>query len=209
MDHAEEQAMELEALEAIYMEDYTRLEGVEPPSFELKLVPETGAGDDVNHVSIVLCVVYKPTYPEVPPELTVRPVRGLDDTQVDELKNVVVEASQSEELVGTAMVYAIVERAQEWLVQHNMPEQDLHAQMMARLQEGGSSAAADDADGADDGRSSASQQSLREKAKASRKAGGIPSDDWRADPANAAAAATQTPVTPETFAVWRAAQEEK
>ena len=40
--------MELEALEAIYMEDYTRLEGIEPAAFELKLVPETGAGDDVN-----------------------------------------------------------------------------------------------------------------------------------------------------------------
>ena len=32
------------------------------------------------------------------------------------------------------MVYAIVERAQEWLVEHNEPERDLHAQMMARLE---------------------------------------------------------------------------
>ena len=65
MDHAEEQAMELEALAAIYMDDFQRAvrlpdshcdesrprnkpgsflrQDDETPTFELTLVPETGA----------------------------------------------------------------------------------------------------------------------------------------------------------------------
>ena len=104
--------MELQALEAIYMDDYTRIEGTEPPAFELKVEPETGAGDDVNHVSAVLRIAYTSTYPETAPEIAVRKTRGLEDGFVTQLEALLRDASQSEELLGTAMVYALVERAQ-------------------------------------------------------------------------------------------------
>ena len=73
MDHAEEQEMELQALEAIYDADFKKDDA--SSSFEVTFVPETGAGDDVNHVSMALRVVYTPTYPEAPPELSLQPVR--------------------------------------------------------------------------------------------------------------------------------------
>jgi len=54
--------MELEALEAIFMDDFKLLDGADPPGFELTLVPE--AGGDENHVSVVLHVRFPPAYPE-------------------------------------------------------------------------------------------------------------------------------------------------
>jgi len=206
MDHAEEQALELEALEAIYMDDYVRIHDVEPAAFELKLVPETGAGEEINHVAVILRVAYKPTYPEVPPDLSVRAVRGLDDTQLNEIKAVVDEAAQSEDLVGTAMVYAIAERTQEWLVRHNFPEQDLHAQMMARLKQQGEAdqLREEQTAEADAGGGGVVQERLRDRAKASRKVGNDMCDDWRAEPMVGSLEATQTPVTPKTFAAWKA-----
>ena len=104
--------MELQALEAIYMDEYQRIEGVVPPAFELKLEPETGAGEDVNHVAVRLRVAYTPTYPEAAPEVVVHAIRGLEDNLVSELEALLRDASGSDELLGTAMVYALVERAQ-------------------------------------------------------------------------------------------------
>lgn len=132
MDHAEEQAMELEALEAIYTDDFSLLPPSPHPSFELRLLPETGGGDDVNHVGVTLTVRYTPTYPETPPSLSVRPFKGLEGG-VAALQAIVEEAAASEELAGTPMVYAIVEMVKEWLQDHNQPDRDLHAEMMARL----------------------------------------------------------------------------
>ena len=48
MDHVEEQEMELQALEAIYGDDYKRMEGDGPASFEVTLVPEAGADETVT-----------------------------------------------------------------------------------------------------------------------------------------------------------------
>ena len=80
MDYAEEQAMEVEALEAIYMDDFKRLEDGAGAlaAFEVTIVPEQGADDDVNHVSIAMHVAYTETYPEAAPELRVRAVLKVD-----------------------------------------------------------------------------------------------------------------------------------
>ncbi|KAL1525264.1 hypothetical protein AB1Y20_020129 [Prymnesium parvum] len=201
MEHAEEQAMELEALEAIYMEDFTRVEGADPPAFTLKLVPVTGAGDDVNHVCVSLSVAYTPKYPEAPPELKVFAVKGLDEAQLAELQDLVVGASKSEALAGTAMVYAIVEQAQEWLAQHNHPDRDLHAEMLARLEDTGNRAEVEEPT------TEEQRQSLRDRVKAARKEP-VAEGDWRGDPQELAVSETQTPVTVETFSAWRAKRAE-
>ena len=128
--------MEIQALEAIYGDDFKRLDdGAGPAKFEVTLVPVAGAGDDVNHVSVAVCITYTPTYPEAAPELSLRAVRrgGLTDELVSECEQLLRGAASSEELLGTAMIYAIAEKAQEWLVEHNKPELDMHAEMMARL----------------------------------------------------------------------------
>ena len=90
--------MELEALEAIYGDDYKSLEP--GSSFEITLVPEQGAGDDVNHVSIALKVVYTPTYPEAAPELAVRAVKrgALTDEGLAEIEQKLKDAASGDEL---------------------------------------------------------------------------------------------------------------
>ena len=96
-------------------------------------------------------VVYAPTYPEAPPEISVRNVRGLIDTQVDECA-AARAAAAGDELLGTAMVYSLAEMAQSWMAERNVPEdRDMHAEMMERLAAEQQAAAADGGDGGGDG----------------------------------------------------------
>ena len=91
--------MEIQALEAIYMDDFKRLEEEDSAAaFEVTLVPETGADEDTNHVSIAMKIVYTPTYPEAAPTISVRPVRrgGLTDEAVAECEALLREASIGE-----------------------------------------------------------------------------------------------------------------
>ena len=211
MDHAEEQAMELEALEAIYGDDFKRIEGEPQPTFEVVLVPEAGAGEDVNHVSLAMRCVYSPTYPEAPPaELSLRAVRrgALTDEGIAECEVILRDAASSDELLGTAMVYMLAEKCIEWLVDHNQPEMDMHAQMMARLQaqeaaaqqQQGGSGAGDDVvdvgDSSDGGR-------LRDRRKPGARVEA--EGTWRKDANEAINTMGEgcTPVTPESFAIFR------
>ena len=207
--------MEVQALEAIYGDDFKHLDaaasdGGAPPPFEVTLVPEAGAGEEVNHVSVALRIQYTPTYPEAPPEVGLRVVRrgGLMDEQVSECEAELREAAQSEELLGTAMVYMLAEKATEWLVAHNKPEMDMHAEMMERLRaEQSSGAAADDAVDVGDGEAGAGAGMGRGKrGKRGGAAGDGTQGSWRVDAEadrQADLLAGCTPVTVETFAEFR------
>ena len=94
-------------------------------------MPETGG--DSNHVAAALRVKYTPTYPETPPVLNVRKVKGLDDDQVAELETLVRSEAENEELLGAAMVYMLAEKVQEWLLDRNEPELDMHAEISASV----------------------------------------------------------------------------
>ena len=48
------------------------------------------------------------------------------------LEGMVRTEAQNEELLGSAMVYMLCEKVQEWLLDRNIPEMDMHAEMMAR-----------------------------------------------------------------------------
>ena len=92
-----------------------RIPCAQPPvdgasAFELTLVPETGGEE--SHVSIAMRVVYTPTYPEEPPTLAVRALKGLSSAQAAECEAALVEAARSEDRLGTAMVYSLAEEAQ-------------------------------------------------------------------------------------------------
>ena len=214
MNYADEQEMELQALEAIYAGDFKQV-GDAAGDFEITLVPEAGADEETNHVSIALHVTYTPTYPETAPTLGVRPVRmgGLTDPLLDECAALLREAAESEECLGTAMVYALVEKATEWLVEHNSPEMDMHTEMMMRLKAERGDAPEGEGEGEDED-DAAVQPAAGKGGRGGRGGGkrgrgggggsGGPVGSWRADPAEAAAAGEDyTPVTPESFAEWR------
>ena len=172
-------------------------------AFEVTLVPDPGADEETNHVSIAMRVAYTPTYPEAAPELSLRAVRRgcLTDDLVAECEELLRQAAAGDELLGTAMVYALAEKAQEWLCEHNKPEMDMHTEMMERLaaQEAASGAAQvqDDVDEAGGGGTDAASRRRRKP--------GEPEGSWRKDPVAAPVLGENcTPVTPETFAAWRA-----
>jgi hypothetical protein len=213
MDYAEEQEMELQALEAIYGDDFKKLEGSE---FEVVLVPEAGAGEDVNHVSVAMQITYSETYPEAAPaQIKLRAVRrgALTDELMSECEELLRTAASSDECLGTAMVYLLAEKCIEWLVEHNQPELDMHQQMMQRLelekkqQQQASGEHGDAVDVGDDAGSGGGASRKKKKAEVGDGTGNA----WRRDPDAAfdpaAEAArkgeTWTPVTVESFAEWR------
>lgn len=205
MDHAEEQEMELQACEAIYGDDFKKLEEGALPAFEVVLVPEAGAGEDVNHVAVAMKIAFTPTYPEAAPELSLRFVRcgGLQGSELAECEQQLRDAAGSEELLGTAMVYMLAEQCTEWLAAHNKPEMDMHQEMMVRLkaQEASQPAVDVSEDGAEQ---AASLVDLHKKGRKGAKSG-AGEGSWRADTAAdaAAAASSHTPVTVESFAMFR------
>jgi len=152
---------------------------------------------------VAMRVAYTEQYPETPPELSVRAVRrgGLSDTMIAELESLLREAAASEELLGTPMVYGLGEKAQEWLLEHNQPEMDMHQEMMARLaaQQAASSAAVDVSDDA----GTSGEGGLRTKAKQKQHGSKEAEGTWRADPLSQALTGNFTPVTPESFMAWR------
>jgi hypothetical protein len=133
----EEQEMELEALESIYMDDFTLLsdEGAAPASLQLRLVPVQGGADREeggNFVAVLLKIEYTPMYPEEVPNASVESEFGLNAAQLEELCG--VASAAAEEYVGEVMVYSIAEAVVGWLQENNRPELDgsAHSEMMER-----------------------------------------------------------------------------
>ena len=123
----EEQEMELEALESIYMEDYKLLteEGIHPAKFQLRIVPVQGGNDKEeggNYVAIRFICEYTTLYPSVVPNFTVESEFGLTDPQLDEVRGICVAVA--EENLDQVMIYSIVEAVTEWLQENNRPESD-------------------------------------------------------------------------------------
>lgn len=174
------------------MDDFERLDdGSGAPVFQLKLVPETGGEN--NHVSLCLHVEFPPDYPEAsPPKLKVKPDHGLEDAQLAECEAMLIEAAASDELAGTPMVYSLVEKAQAWLVEHNVPETDMHTAMLQRQK--AAAEAAGEVGGSGDAESAGATKGSK---------GSTAEGTWRADPTVVFQEGTYTPVTQEAFAAWR------
>jgi hypothetical protein len=111
---AEEQAMEVEALESIYMEQFTKTSDA-PLAYEVALTPDM----DENHVGVTLLCAIPAEYPEAAPAIAVRVDKGLGPKHATELDGVV--ASSIEENMGMAMVFTVAEAVKEWLQANNEP----------------------------------------------------------------------------------------
>ena len=173
----------------------------EEEAFEITIVPETGG--DNNHVAAALKVKYSPTYPETPPVLHVRRVKGINEEQVAELEELVRREAENEDLLGCAMVYVLAEKMQEWLQENNEPEvMDMHSQMIKRQQaEAAAAAEAAQGEGEEEEEEEQSQGGGRLR---DRKGPAGPEGSWRANAADSAFHVGVTLVTAETFAAWRA-----
>ncbi|KAJ1617807.1 ubiquitin-conjugating enzyme/RWD-like protein [Pavlovales sp. CCMP2436] len=188
MDHAEEQAMEVEMLQAMFMEDFV-LDKPEPPAaYRIGLFPETSGDDDANHVGAELSVAYTAAYPVEAPELRLTATLGLSDELAAKALKALVAASA--DLLGATMVWSLAEQVQAFLREHNAaPAGNMHDEMMKRMAgegngggdciRGGSD---DDEDDDDDGGGRAKKPEAV--------------DERRLH-------TSYTPVTVENFAAWR------
>lgn len=135
----EEQEMESEALQAIFPDTFNMISSTE---WSLDLFPIDAAEDDaesdnVNHVSIKLCISLPPTYPDATvPELSIKPMKGLGKDDIKMLAEMATNEAESN--LGMPCVFAVCEILREWLVDHNVKGQDdesMYAVMMRKQKE--------------------------------------------------------------------------
>lgn len=117
--------MELEALQAIFPDDLEEFEGNTPADWpqqhgkmwavNINPSAEVGADDEDAEPELQMQLVFAhtPTYPDEPPCIRLRSVRGLGDA---ELAEATAELQQHiADSMGMAMIYNLVTAAQEWL----------------------------------------------------------------------------------------------
>ena len=129
VDYKEEQEMEMEALEAMFCDEYSV---IDDKSFSITLVPVQGGGEAENHVCVQFVCTYTETYPDVAPNFELKIVKGLKEKQLPDLETVV--NSCVEENIGMPMIYTIADSIVEWLLNNNRPATDgsIHSEMMER-----------------------------------------------------------------------------
>ncbi|GMY34532.1 RWD domain-containing protein 1-like [Fagus crenata] len=119
-DYTQEQEMEIEALEAILMDDFKEIHSSESglntsnPCFQIKIIPQD---DEVEELStpVELALIFSHTekYPDEPPLLNVKSLRGIHTEDLKILKEKLQQ--EASENLGMAMVYTLVSTAKEWL----------------------------------------------------------------------------------------------
>ncbi|CAI8058014.1 E3 ubiquitin-protein ligase RNF25, partial [Geodia barretti] len=91
----------------------------ETTSLEFHLTPSTADDKEQQFVYLDLCLGIPATYPQTPPTLNLLQSRGLADAHLTNIREGLVELCS--ELVGSPMVYQMVEWVKESLTNHNRP----------------------------------------------------------------------------------------
>lgn len=120
-DYTQEQEMELEALEAILMDEFKEIDpsesGISTSNrcFQVTLSPMDEDVDESTTLPVQLALIFSHTekYPDEPPLLNVKSLKGIHGEDLKILKQK-LEQEASENL-GMAMVYTLVSSAKEWL----------------------------------------------------------------------------------------------
>lgn len=123
-DYVQEQEMEIEALEAILMDDFKEIHSGESGlntsnrCFQITLYPQDDEADESNSSpSVQLALIFSHTerYPDEPPLLNVRSLKGIQLGDLATLKQKLeIEASEN---LGMAMIYTLVTSAKDWLLE--------------------------------------------------------------------------------------------
>ncbi|KAJ0986484.1 hypothetical protein J5N97_004840 [Dioscorea zingiberensis] len=120
-DYAQEQEMEIEALQAILMDEFEEIDCSESGlattnrCFRIILSPQDDDIDEANYTPVQLALIFSHTesYPDEPPLLNVKSIRGIKPEDLITLKEKL--ENEASENLGMAMVYTLVSSAKEWL----------------------------------------------------------------------------------------------
>eukprot|EP00922_Rhytidocystis_sp_ex-Travisia-forbesii_P025482 GHVS01037408.1.p1 GENE.GHVS01037408.1~~GHVS01037408.1.p1 ORF type:complete len:290 (-),score=77.02 GHVS01037408.1:169-1038(-) len=134
MDNSEEQALEAEALESLFVGGELTI--IEPnKKFLLSMLPSgclpDGNGDKC-YTAVTLAVEFTPAYPQECPIWSLEEDRGMDADQLSMVKEL-VRATMDANL-GMPMVFEVAEAITGFLTQHNKPPSSMHDQMMQQQQ---------------------------------------------------------------------------
>jgi len=127
----EDQNLEIEALQAIYMNDFTMLDE-DPKKFQILLVPNPGS-EIGNHVGLTLEVSFPSKYPNILPEFKLKSLFGIDTDQQSTLESKL--KIQSEESVGSPMIFNLAQTCKEWLDDNNIDRQELQRLKKVKAEE--------------------------------------------------------------------------
>lgn len=120
-DYVQEQEMEIEALEAILMDDFKEIHpgesGLSTSSrcFQIAISPQEEEADEPTNSSVRLALIFSHTekYPDEPPLLNVQSLKGIHSGDLKILKEKLEQ--EATENLGMAMIYTLVTSAKEWL----------------------------------------------------------------------------------------------
>ncbi|KAL6496972.1 hypothetical protein OROGR_028901 [Orobanche gracilis] len=120
-DYKQEQDMEIEALEAILMDDFKEIHssksGLNTSNrcFQITLSPQEDEADESTVPSVQLALIFSHTesYPDEPPLVSLESLKGIPSGDLKVLKEKLEE--EASENLGMAMVYTLVTSAKEWL----------------------------------------------------------------------------------------------
>ncbi|KAL8458449.1 hypothetical protein ACS0TY_036095 [Phlomoides rotata] len=120
-DYKQEQDMEIEALEAILMDDFKEIPSSESGlntsnrCFQITICPQDDEADESNIPLVRLALIFSHTerYPDEPPLVSVKSLKAIPMGDLKVLKEKLDQ--EAEENLGMAMVYTLVGSAKEWL----------------------------------------------------------------------------------------------
>ncbi|CAL5327856.1 unnamed protein product [Camellia sinensis] len=129
-DYVQEQEMEIEALEAILMDEFKEIHSSESGlntsnrCFQITICPQDDDADESTATPVCLALIFSHTenYPDEPPLLNVQSLKGIQGADLKILKEKLEQEIltntcilQASENLGMAMVYTLVSSAKEWL----------------------------------------------------------------------------------------------
>ncbi|XP_061356619.1 uncharacterized protein LOC133301038 [Gastrolobium bilobum] len=120
-DYIQEQDMEIEALEAILMDEFKEIHSGESGlstsnrCFQIKVTAQDDEPDGsiTNPAQLALIFSHTERYPDEPPLLNVKSLQGLATEDLRTLKEKLQQ--EASENLGMAMIYTLVTSAKEWL----------------------------------------------------------------------------------------------
>uniref|UniRef100_H3DJ97 eIF-2-alpha kinase GCN2 n=1 Tax=Tetraodon nigroviridis TaxID=99883 RepID=H3DJ97_TETNG len=138
-EHTIQQDNELEALASIFGDDFQDLRNKDPwkvkrpPEVYLCLRPNGLNNGQGCYATVDLQVKCPPSYPDVPPELELKNVKGLSNEKVQNLQNELTKLAAAR--CGEVMIYELADHIQGFLSEHNKPPpRSFHEEMLKNQQ---------------------------------------------------------------------------
>ncbi|KAE9621402.1 putative ubiquitin-conjugating enzyme/RWD [Lupinus albus] len=133
MDYIQDQEMEIEALEAILMDEFKEIHSGETGlstsnrCFQITISQdEDSDGLITNPAQLALFFSHTERYPDEPPLLNVKSLRGIPSEDLRILKEKLQQ--EASENLGMSMIYTLVTSAKEWLDERFSEDNDENAE---------------------------------------------------------------------------------